>query len=104
MVIAFDYDGVADDERIQALIRALVSERNEVWIVTMRKENEHNINILKPLLDKVLLTKYNIIFCNDKPKMEMLAMINADIYIDNISTEFQNIINHTKIIPLLWQS
>ena len=57
---------------------------------------------MKPVLDKLSLSKYRVIFCDNKPKFEMIQMINADIYIDNISDEFEDIKNHTHAIPLLW--
>lgn len=102
MVIAFDYDGCADDLRIQGLIGKLIKEKNEVWIVTMRRENEFNEKVLKPILSKIGLCKYNVIYSNNKPKLEMLEMINADIYIDNNNFEFENIANYTTVVPLLF--
>jgi len=104
MIIAFDFDKTLDDLRIQILCKKLVSERNEVWVVTARKDNDYNNSILKPVLDRVMLSKYNVIYCNDKPKADMLKMLNADIYIDNINDEFEIISNHSNTIPLLWSS
>ena len=104
MVVAFDFDKTLDDVRIQILCKKLIAERNEVWVVTARKDNEHNNGVLKPVLDRLRLSKYNVIYCNEKPKFEMLKMLNADIYIDNISDEFDIISNHTNTIPLLWSS
>lgn len=103
-VICFDFDGVSSDKRIQQLIRKLVRDKNEVWIVTMRRENEFNKTKLKPVLQIAGLTEYNVVYCSDKPKLEMLEMLNADVYIDNQSDEFENILNYSNIIPLLFQS
>lgn len=104
MVIAIDYDGTLTDNQLLKLAIKMRQEKNEIWIVTMRSENDFNKNILKSVLHKLFLTDYNVIFCNDKPKWELLKGINADIYIDNISDEFETIINHTNTIPLLWSS
>lgn len=104
MIIGFDFDGVADNKRIQQLIKKLVRERNEVWIITTRRENEFSKNILKPVLDMIGLTEHTIIYCDEKPKLEILQMINADIYIDNENKEFENILNHSTVIPLLYNA
>lgn len=102
MVIAFDFDKVLTDWAIQKLALKFRMANNELWIVTMRNDNEFNKKILQPVLDKLYLTQNNVIYCNEKPKWEMLQLINADFYIDNISDEFETILNHTNTIPLLW--
>ena len=102
MVVAFDFDKTLSDVRIQRLAQKLIREKNEVWVVTMRRDDAFNNNFMKPVLDKLSLSKYRVIFCDNKPKFEMIQMINADIYIDNISDEFEDIKNHTHAIPLLW--
>ncbi len=104
MVVAFDYDGVIDNEKIQRLAKKFRSAGDEIWVVTMRSDNDFNKGVLKPVLKKLGLTEYNVIFCNDKPKWEYLQGINADIYIDNITDEFEILINHTNVIPLLWKN
>lgn len=104
MIIAFDYDGVSTDKSIQQLIKKLIKERNEIWVVTMRRENEFNKKVIKPFLESVGLSNISVIYCNEKPKMEMLQMINADIYIDNIADEFENISNYSNTIPLLFKN
>lgn len=102
MIVAFDFDRVMSEVIIQSLAKRLIKEGNEIWVVTMRKDNEFNNKIIDPILKKINLTKFNVIYCNDKPKIEMLEMINADIYIDNLSTEFDNILRGTNIVPLLF--
>jgi hypothetical protein len=104
MVVCFDFDGTVDDKRMQRIVLKMVRDRNEVWIVTARKENKFNKGILQPVLDRVGLTEHNVIYCNEKPKWELLKGINADLYIDNISDEFQTLKEHTNIIPLLWDN
>lgn len=103
MIVAFDFDGVLSDIQMQGLAVKMRREANEIWIVTARSEKEFNKNVLKPVLHKLFLTEYNVIFCNDKPKWELLKGINADIYIDNINDEFEIIKQHTNIIPLLFK-
>ena len=104
MIIAFDFDKTLDDARLQRLAIKMRRERNEIWIVTARKDNDYNKSILKPTLDKLGLTVYNVIFCDEKPKWELIRGINADLYIDNISDEFEDLATKTKTIPLLWTS
>ena len=101
-VIAFDFDGTISDENLHRIVKKLNREGNQIWVVTMRKNTEFNRNFLQPVLSKIGLTQFNVIYCNDKPKWELLKGINADIYIDNISDEFETLINHTNVIPFLW--
>ena len=102
MVIAMDYDKTLSDIKLQGLAKKILREGNEFWVVTARKDNAYNKDIMKHVLDKLKLTEHQVIFCNEKPKWEMLQMINADIYIDNISDEFEAIKNFTNTTPLLW--
>jgi hypothetical protein len=104
MIYAIDYDHTLTTSVMQQFVKKLIKQKNEVWIVTMRRDNDYNKKELEPVLNKLYLTEHNVIFCDEKPKWEMLKMINADVYIDNISDEFQVILNHTNTIPLLWQS
>ena len=101
-IFAFDFDNTFSDLRIQDLAKKLIREKNEIWIVTARRENDFSKNIIIPIISKIGLSEYNVIYCGDKPKFEMLTAINADIYIDNISDEFDKIKNHSNTIPLLW--
>lgn len=103
-IIAIDFDGVLTDEWFLKLAKKLVKEKNEVFIVTMRSDNEFNNKRIEPILRELQLTKYNVVYCNKKPKLEMLEMINADVYIDNIDAEFHNILRNTNIIPLLYNN
>lgn len=102
MTVCFDFDGTISDEGLQRLAIKMKREKNEIWVVTMRRDNEFNRGILKPVLNKIGLTEFNVIFCNDKPKWELLKGINADIYIDNVSNEFDVLKSHTNVIPLLF--
>ena len=100
--IAFDFDGCFDDIRIQVLAKKLVQEGNEIWIVTARKENQFSKDIVLNLAGKIGISEYRVIYANEKPKFDLLNAINADIYIDNISLEFEKIKNYSNTIPLLW--
>lgn len=102
MVYAFDFDGTIDDSRVQDFAIKLRRQKNEVWIVTMRRDNKFNNDKLAPVLNKLGLTKHSVVFCDENPKWEYLVAINADVYIDNITDEFEVIKNHTNTIPLLW--
>ncbi len=104
MVIAFDFDSTIDDIRLQWLAIKMRVEKNELWIVTARRDNEHNRKTIQPVLKKIGLTFLSVVFCNDKPKYECIKGINADIYIDNISDEFEDLLNTTNTIPLLWNN
>lgn len=68
----------------------------------MRKDNEVNRKTVLAVIGKLPLTIHNVIFCGSKPKLEMLQMINADIYIDNINNEFLDILSNSNTIPLLF--
>jgi len=102
MIYAFDYDGVLDNALIHDFVLKVRRQGNEVWVCTMRSDNEFNNKLMKSVLAKLGLSKHSVIFCNNKPKWEFLQGINADIYIDNITDEFEIIKNHTNTIPLLW--
>ena len=104
MIVAFDFDGTASEPQIKDLILKLVKEKNEVWIVTMRKDNEFNRAKIAPVLKQIGLTMASVIFCNEKPKLEVLKMINADMYVDNISDEFSDINNHSNTVSLLFKT
>lgn len=99
-MIAIDFDGTLDNDKMQRFILKVQRENNEVWVITARRENEYNKNILKPVLDKCYISEHQVIYCDDKPKVEMIQAINADIYIDNITTEFEDIQHETNTIPL----
>jgi FMN phosphatase YigB (HAD superfamily) len=104
MIVCFDYDGTLDDVRLQALAKKLIRERNEVYIVTARTDNDFNKKALKPMLDKIGMSEHSVFYCSHKPKLETLKMLNADIYFDNIEDEFEAIKNYTNTIPVLWSS
>lgn len=102
MIYAFDYDGVLDNAQIQDFVLKVRQQGNELWVCTMRSDNDFNNNVMKPVLDKLGLNKRSVIFCSGKAKWEYLQGINADIYIDNITDEFEILKNHTNVVPLLW--
>jgi len=102
MIYAFDFDGTLDNFHVQNFCMKLRKSGNEIWVVTMRKDNEYNYNLMKPVLDKMYLSKSSVIFCDGKPKSDFLEVIRADVYIDNIDKEFDEIKSKTTTIPLLW--
>lgn len=101
-VIAFDFDGVMSSFKMQKFARKLMTEGNEIWIVTARSDNAFNRNKLKTILDNINLSENRVIFADDKPKIQYLSGINADLYVDNNSHEFYEINNYTKTIPVLY--
>jgi len=102
MVVAFDYDGILSLSKVQKLVKKMIREGMEVWIVTARRDNDFNQNKLKPVLEKLGLTEHRVIYVDEKPKIEYLKLINADLYIDNDSSEFYEINNFTNTIPVLY--
>ncbi len=104
MVVAFDFDRTLDSTILQRLALKMRRERNEIWIVTARRDNDFNRKTLEPVLKKIGLTFLSVIFCDEKPKFEYIKGINADIYIDNINNEFEELLNTTNTIPLLWNN
>lgn len=103
-VIALDWDGVCSTDSIQRLARKLSREHNEIWIITMRRESDYNLKEMMPALAKIGLSAGSIIFCNNKPKWELLKAFNVDIYIDNITDEFGIINEQTNTVPLLYKN
>jgi hypothetical protein len=63
MVISFDFDGTLDYKVLQRLAIKLRKEKNEIWIVTARRDNEYNRKAIQPILDSLSLTHQNIIYC-----------------------------------------
>lgn len=102
MVIAFDFDGTLDEVELQTLALKFRKDGSEIWIVTMRSENDFNKKLLQPVLTKLFLSHKNVLYCKNKEKWQVLKAINADIYIDNINDEFEILKNNTTVIPLLW--
>lgn len=102
MIIAFDFDGCLDDKRLKILAKKMVHEGNEIWIVTARSENEFNKEKISPVLKELMVSEYQVIYANGKQKWELIQGLNADIYIDNITSEFQNIMNYTNTVALLF--
>lgn len=102
MIYAFDFDGCLDDKRLRNLAKKIIREGNEVWVVTARKDNGFNREKIQPILNELRLSEYQVVYANDKPKWELIQGLNADIYIDNITSEFQNIMNYTNTVALLF--
>lgn len=104
MVIAVDFDETLTDKRIERLILKFSEQGNEVWVVTARRDNEFSRSALLPVLKRLKLTIFNVMFCNGKPKIDFLEAIGADMYIDNEYYEFEAIASNTETVPLLWQN
>ena len=103
MVIAFDFDGVLSNLKMQQFARKCMRSGIDVWVVTARREGEHNQDLHKVLL-KIGLTLGKVIFTDSKEKIDYLKGINADLFIDDNSTEFNSIMDYTDTIPVWFTS
>ena len=101
LVVAVDFDGVLSEIKIQHLVKKFRLSGVQVWVVTARSENKYNIELIEKVICNLGISSHQVIYCNEKPKFELIEALNADIYIDNINKEFLNI-NTTKTVPLLY--
>jgi CTP synthase (UTP-ammonia lyase) len=101
LVVAVDFDGVLSEIKIQNLVKKFRLSGVQVWVVTARKETTYNIELIEKVICNLGISSHQVIYCNEKPKFELIEALNADIYIDNINKEFLNI-NTTKTVPLLY--
>lgn len=99
MIIAIDFDGVLTNYKMQILAKKMISEKNDVWIVTKRRIGMDNKDLQK-VLDFIRLPMSKVIFTNNKDKEEFLKGINADIFIDNENNEFANLMSYSNVLPL----
>lgn len=99
MTIIFDFDGVLTSIKIQQLAKKMILEKNDVWIITKRK-NDYNKEV-SSVCSKIGLNITKIIYTNNKSKGELIVGLNADLYIDNITEEF-DYLNNTNTVGLLY--
>ena len=100
MVVAFDFDGCLSEYKVQVLAKKMVRSGGiEVWVVTKRRSGEHNKDLFL-VLDKVGISKSQVIYTNDKSKKEFLEGINADLFIDNDVMDFYEINNETNTLAV----
>jgi len=59
-----------------------------------------NIEDLKKVLDKIRLPECMVVYTDGKDKARMIMGLNADLYIDNESAEFDYINNHSNTLAL----
>ena len=100
MVVAFDFDGVLSSPEIQALAKKMIREKNDVWVVTKRNES-FNRDVIK-VCDKIGIPPQKVIYTNNQFKAEYIMGINADLYVDNITEEFDLINSVTNCTCLLY--
>jgi len=101
MVIAFDFDGCLSTYKVQQFAKKCITEGNEVWVVTKRRSGKHNVDLEKVLKD-IRLPLVRVIFTDDEDKFKFIRGINADLYIDNDSSEFLDISNMTNTLPVFY--
>lgn len=99
MTVAIDFDGCLDSYKMQQFAKKLIVEKNEVWVVTKRREGTHNVD-LKKVLQLIRLPESMVIYTNGKDKAKLIMGINADLFIDNESAEFEYINNHSNTLAL----
>lgn len=99
MTIIFDFDGVLTSIKIQQLAKKMILEKNDVWVITKRR-NDYNKEVLS-VCNKIGLNITKIIYTNRKRKGELIVALNADLYIDNIQEEFEYLEN-TNTVGLLY--
>jgi hypothetical protein len=103
MTYAIDFDGVLTNTKMQFFVRKLIAERNDVWIVTKRRDGEHNVDLFK-VCDFIKLPTFKIIFTNNKYKAEFLVGLNVDVFIDNETDEFEYLMRYSNVVPLNFTS
>jgi hypothetical protein len=99
MIVAFDYDGCLDNYKVQQFAKKLIAERNEVWVVTKRREGSHNVDLMK-VLKSIMLPEVCVVYTNGKDKAKIIMGLNADLYIDNEMGEFEHINNHSNVLAV----
>lgn len=99
MVIIFDFDGVLDQYKVQQFAKKLIAEKNEVWVVTKRREGRHNED-LQRVLRAIRLPEMMVVYTDGKDKAKLIMGLNADLYIDNETAEFDHINNHSNVLAL----
>lgn len=99
MVICIDFDGVLDQYKVQQFAKKLVAEKNEVWVVTKRREGRHNED-LQRVLQAIRLAPTAVVYTDGKDKAKVVMGLNADLYIDNETAEFYHINNHSNVLAL----
>ena len=101
-IIVFDYDGVLTNVSVRWLAKKMIAERNDVWIVTKRNDKMCDKDMEK-VLEFIKLPKAKIVFTSNKKKIEFLTALNADMFIDDKTDEFFDILNSTNTIPLCFK-
>jgi len=99
MVIAFDYDSCLDQYKVQLFAKKAISEGNEVWVVTKRRKGIHNVDLLN-VLKNIKLPEICVVYTDGKDKAKVVMGLNADLYIDNETAEFDHINNHSNVLAL----
>ena len=99
MVIAFDFDGCLDNYKVQQFAKKAISERNEVWVITKRRDGRHNVD-LQSVLKSIRLPPTMVVYTDGKDKAKIVMGLNVDLYIDNETAEFEKINNNSNVLAL----
>lgn len=99
MVIAVDFDETLSEYKVQEFIGRMKRAGNDIWVVTKRRTGQHNKDLFK-IVDKLGISRLKVIYTDEKPKLEFLEIVNADLFIDNSFDEFSVINNNCKTLAL----
>lgn len=100
MTIVLDFDGCLDNYKVQSFARKAIAEKNQVWVCTKRKDGDKYNADLRKVLDFIRLPESMVVYTNGKRKAEIVMALNADIFIDNETTEFDTINNYSNTLAL----
>ena len=82
MTVGFDYDQTLTEYKMQQLAKKFILAKCDVWIITSRREGDHNKDLFN-ILKKIGLPPQKVIFTDGESKVQFVAAINADLFFDN---------------------
>ena len=103
MIIGVDYDDTLSDLKVAAFVKKAIKEKNEIWVITARGENDTLKDWILRELQKIGIHSSKVIFTNRRGKLEAIKALNLDLYIDNNSMEFYLINNQTNALAVQFQ-
>jgi hypothetical protein len=79
--VSVDYDGVLSTPDGEELVKVLVAEGNDVYVVTARNEMEGNV--INSVAKKLRIAQTNVIYTNGKSKAPILKALGIKKHYDN---------------------
>jgi hypothetical protein len=92
--ISFDFDGVLELDRFQTLAKRLITEGNDVYIVTRRQEDTASEAVYK-VADELGIPHSKVIFTNGHLKWEAIKNNHIQKHYDNNLNEINHINDNT---------